>query len=321
MPLDPRARQLLERLAALKPRDANALSVAERRAALRHMLDFAGTAQPVGGVAHQEVPGAGGALPVRVYTPAGAPAGLLPGLVYFHGGGLVAGDLDSHDGISRSLCAASGCRVLAVAYRLAPEHRFPAAVADSIRATTYVAEHAADFGVDAARLGVAGDSAGATLAAVVCQQLAAQGNAAIRFQVLICPIMDLAAQTEYRRNLAQGYLLDESTLQHDLLHYLDGDTDAADPRVSPLRSASVAGLPQACIHTAEFDPLREEGRQYAERLRQAGVPTRYTCHPGMIHLFYGMGELMPYAATAWALIGGDIRAMLGGAGAEQGPPP
>ncbi|MEJ0005673.1 MAG: alpha/beta hydrolase [Steroidobacteraceae bacterium] len=320
MPLDPRAKQFLERLAALNPRDAITLSVAERRAALRHMLDFAGSECPVGGIVNQEVPGPDGTLRIRVYTPAAPLPGLLPGLVYFHGGGLVAGDLDSHDGICRALCTASGCRVLAVDYRLAPEHRFPAAVADGIRATTFIAAHASDFGVDSGRLGVGGDSAGATLAAVVCQQFAAQGNQAIRLQVLLCPILDLAAQTPSRRALAQGYLLDESTLQHDLKHYLDVDTDTADPRVSPLRIATVAGLPQACIHTAEFDPLRDEGQLYAERLRQAGVPTRYTCHPGMIHLFYGMGKLMPYAATAWELIGGDIRAMLAGAGASQGLP-
>jgi acetyl esterase/lipase len=121
--------------------------------------------------------------------------------------------------------------------------------------------------------------------------------------------MDLAGQTDSRRALAQGYLVDEPTLAHDLKFYLDEGTDAADPRVSPLRTVSLAGLPPSCIHTAEFDPLRDEGRLYAERLIQAGVATRYTCHPGMIHLFYGMGKLIPYAATAWNLIGSDIRAL------------
>lgn len=310
MPLDQRAKRFLDRLAALNPPSALSLSVAERRAALQHMLEFSGTCVPVRAVEDTAVPGTGAPLRLRVYTPADALQGPLAALVYFHGGGLVAGTLETHDGICRSLCRASGCRVLAVDYRLAPEHRFPAAITDCIEAIGYIAGHAADFGVDPSRLGVCGDSAGATLAAVVAQQLAAQGKALLALQVLICPIMDLAAQTQSRRELRAGYLVDESTLEHDLKHYLGAGIAATDSRVSPLRTASVAGLPPACLHTAEFDPLRDEGHLYAERLIQAGIPTRYTCHPGMIHLFYGMEKLIPYAATAWQLIGRDIRAML-----------
>jgi acetyl esterase len=313
MPLDQRAKRFLDRLAALNPPDALSLSVAERRAALQHMLDFSGTCAPVGAVADTTVPGAAAPLRVRVYTPPDAPPGPLAALVYFHGGGLVAGTLESHDGICRNLCRAGGCRVLALDYRLAPEHRFPAAVTDGIEATTYIAAHAADFGVDPLRLGVCGDSAGATLAAVVAQQLAAQGKMLLALQVLLCPIMDLAAQSDSRRELSAGYLVDESTLQHDLQHYLGEGVAATDARISPLRAASVAGLPPTSVHTAEFDPLRDEGWLYAERLTQAGIPTRYTCHPGMIHLFYGMEKLIPYAATAWQLIGRDIRAMLAAA--------
>ena len=310
MPLDQRAKRFLDRLAALNPPDALSLSIAERRAALHHMLDFSGICAPVGAAEDTIVPTSGVPLRVRVYTPPDAPHGRLAGLVYFHGGGLVAGSLESHDGIARSLCRASGCRVLAVDYRLAPEYRFPAAIADGIEATAYIAAHGAQFGIDPDRLGVCGDSAGATLAAVVAQQLAAQGKALLALQVLICPIMDLAGQTESRGELRAGYLVVESTLEHDLKHYLDEGVAATDARISPLRTASVAGLPPACLHTAEYDPLRDEGRRYAERLTQAGIPTRYTCHPGMIHLFYGMEKIIPYAATAWQLIGHDIRAML-----------
>ena len=310
MPLDPRAKRFLDRLAALNPPSALSLSVAQRRAALQHMLDFAGNRATVAGVQDTLVPAAGGPVRVRVYTPAEAPQGPLAGLVYFHGGGLVAGNLESHDGICRSLCRASGCQVLAVDYRLAPEHRFPAAIADGLDTTRYISAHAADFGVDPSRLGVCGDSAGATLAAVVAQQLAGQEPSLLAVQVLICPIMDLAAQSASRRELCTGYLVDESTLQHDLQHYLGAGIAASDVRVSPLRAASVAGLPPACLYTAEYDPLRDEGDQYAQRLVQAGIPTRYTCHAGMIHLFYGMEKLIPYAATAWQLMGQDIRAML-----------
>jgi acetyl esterase/lipase len=310
MPLDQRAKRFLDRLAALNPPNALSLSVAERRSALHHMLDFSGVCAPVGAILDTAVPSSGAPLRVRIYTPPDAPQGSLAALVYFHGGGLVAGTLESHDGICRSLCRASGCRVLAVDYRLAPEHRFPAAISDALEATTYIAAHTADFGIDPSRLGICGDSAGATLAAVVAQQLVAQGKALLALQVLICPIMDLAAQSESRRELSTGYLVDESTLEHDLKHYLGGGIDAMDSRVSPLRAGSVAGLPATCLHTAEFDPLRDEGQLYAQRLSQGGIPTRYTCHPGMIHLFYGMEKLIPYAATAWQLIGHDIRAML-----------
>jgi acetyl esterase len=301
--------RFLNKLAALNPPSALSLSVAERRDALQHMLAFAGTRLPTGSVEDKTLPGPGGPIGIRVYSPADAAAGPLPALVYFHGGGLVAGSLDSHDGICRCLCQSGGCRVLSVDYRLAPEHRFPAALCDGIAATTFIAAHAAELGVDPSRLGLCGDSAGATLATVVAQHLAAQGTVAVALQMLICPIMDLAGQTDSRRALSQGYLVDEPTLAHDLKFYLDEGTDAADPRVSPLRKVSLAGLPPSCIHTAEFDPLRDEGHLYAERLIQAGVATRYTCHPGMIHLFYGMGKLIPYAATAWNLIGSDIRAM------------
>ncbi len=310
MPLDQRAKRFLDRLAALNPPNALSLSVAERRAALQHMLDFTGGRAAVAAVQDARVPAAGGPVGLRIYTPTAAPPGPLGGLMYFHGGGLVAGTLESHEGICRSLCAASACRVLAVDYRLAPEHRFPAAIADGVDATTYISAHAAHFGVDPGRLGVCGDSAGATLAAVVAQQLAGPGQVRLALQVLICPIMDLAAQTESRRALCTGYLLDEATLQHDLKHYLGAEVAATDARISPLRAATLTGLPPACVHTAEFDPLRDEGQQYAQRLTQAGIPTRYTCHAGMIHLFYGMEKLIPYAATAWQLIGSDIRAML-----------
>jgi acetyl esterase/lipase len=250
-------------------------------------------------------------LRLRVYTPLAATATELPGLVFFHGGGLVAGSLDSHDPICRSLSNASGCRLIAVDYRLAPEHPFPAAIGDAYAATCAIARRAREFGIDAARLAVGGDSAGATLAAVVSQMAAASGEPPLALQVLLCPIMDFGAQTGSRRDFAAGYFVDQATLEHDLRHYLGSEGDPTDPRVSPLRAGELGALPPACIHTAEFDPLRDEGAAYAERLRGAGVRTHYHCHPGMIHLFYGMGALVPYAAKAYECIGADIRSLLG----------
>jgi acetyl esterase/lipase len=311
MPLDPRARRFLEALAAMNPPSALALSVAERRAGLAQLLGFFGGVDEVAAVDQFELPGPQGGLAVRAYTPLGAHiVERLPAMVFFHGGGLVAGTLDTHDPICRALSNASGCRVLSVDYRLAPEHRFPAAIADGCAAVEWIAAHADELYIDRERLGVSGDSAGATLAAVVCHAVTAAGQVPLAFQFLLCPIMDLAAETDSRRSLATGYLVDRDTLEHDLRHYLAPDADPADPRISPLRTADLSRVPPTAVHTAEFDPLRDEGQAYAERLRQAGVRTLYRCHPGMIHLFYGMRGLITYAGVAFAQMGADIRSLL-----------
>jgi acetyl esterase len=319
MPLDPRVRRFLDTLAAMNPPSALSLTVEDRRGALAHLLSFCGQPEAVGAVGNLTVPGPEGPLAVRVYSPTGSvPRTLLPGLIYFHGGGLVAGTLDTHDPICRSLSNASGCRVLSVDYRLAPEHPFPAAVADGGAATAWIGAHAAELGIDPQRLGICGDSAGATLAAVVCQMAAAAGQVSLACQFLLCPIMDLAAGSDSRRLFAQGYLVDRDTLEHDLKHYLTADADRADPRVSPLRAADVRHLPPTAIHTAEFDPLRDEGHAYAQRLRSAGVQTIYRCHPGMIHLFYGMRGVIGYADAAFALMGADIRSLFTPSGVQKG---
>jgi acetyl esterase/lipase len=294
----------------MNPPSALTLSVEERRAGLAHLLSFSGAPQAIAAVDQFGLPGPAGSLAVRAYTPSGADAGQrLSGMVYFHGGGLVAGTLDTHDPICRALSNASGCRVLAVDYRLAPEHPFPAAVADGCAAVEWIAGNAQELRVDPRRIGVAGDSAGATLAAVVCHERAAAGSRPA-FQFLLCPITDFAAESDSRRSLAAGYLIDRDTLEHDLKYYLLPGTDRADPRVSPLRAADVSHLPPTVVHTAEFDPLRDEGQLYADRLRQAGVRALYRCHPGMIHLFYGLGGLIPYAGVAFAQMGADIRSLL-----------
>lgn len=313
MPLDPRAKRFLYRLAALNPPSVLALTVTERRDGLRELLSFSGPPAPVGRIEERSLPGPTGApLALRIYTPADVDGGLLPGLVYFHGGGLVAGTLDTHDPICRALSNAAGCVVVSVDYRLAPEHPFPAAITDGCCATVWIARNAGELGVDSARLGICGDSAGATLAAVICQTLSETGETRLALQFLLCPITDFCADTASRRDFASGYLVDQATLEHDLRYYLGADGDATHPRVSPLRSPDLRYLPPTCIHTAEFDPLRDEGAAYADRLREAGVTTTYRCHSGMIHLFYGMGALLPYTATAYQLIGNDIRSMLGG---------
>jgi acetyl esterase len=310
VPLDPQVSRFLDRLAATSPRAAGGLSVAERRASIERLMGLAGEPEPVARLEKRSIPGSDGALRAWVYTPIGAHLQLLPGLVYFHGGGFVAGSLETHDGIARSLANASGCALVSVDYRLGPEAPFPAAVADACAATRWIAAHAQQLGIDARQLGVCGDSAGATLAAVVAQTLAGEGEWRLAFQFLLCPILDYGAQTASRAAFGSGHLLDLETLEHDLRHYLGEQVDPADPRISPLRARHLTGLPPACIHTAECDPLRDEGADYAARLEKAGVPTRYRCHSGMIHLFYALGAVIPYAPEAYRKMGADIRALL-----------
>ncbi len=308
MPLDPRAKRFLDTLAAMNPPNVLSLTAAERRRGLDQLLSFAGPPEAVSAVRDMSL--GPSAIRLRLYTPTGASGTALPGMVYFHGGGLVAGSLDSHDPICRALCNASGCAIVSVGYRLGPEHPFPAAIEDGLEACRWVSARADEFGIDPARVGICGDSAGATLAAVVSLSASDSGDLNLAFQFLLCPIADFAAETGSRRAFAEGYLVDRATLQHDLKYYLGAATDAADPRVSPLRASDFSHLPPTVVHTAEFDPLRDEGQAYARRLEAEGVRTIYRCHPGMIHLFYGMGGLLPYARTAFALMGTDIRALL-----------
>lgn len=310
MTLDPHARRFLERLRASAPRRVEGLSVNERREALGRLLSLGGEPPEVDAVEEHSMPGPGGALPFRLYTPQGAAQEALPAIVYFHGGGLVAGSLDAYDGIARCLANASGFRVVAVGYRLAPEARFPAAINDASFASRWLLEHAAELGMDAGRIAVCGDSAGATLAIAACRSVSAATRSRFALQILLCPILDYRPQRTARRFYDHGDLLDRETLEHDLVHYVDDWTDPADPRVSPLQAEDFFGLPPACIHTAECDPVREDGSDYAGKLEQAGVAVSYRCHPGMIHLFYGLGMVIPYVAQAYQAIGADIRARL-----------
>jgi acetyl esterase len=308
VPLDPRVRRFLDFLAAGNPPDARSATVEQRRAGLEALMKLGAPEVPINRVEDRTLPGPGGALRVRLYSPVNDK--VLPALIYFHGGGLVAGTLATHDAIARGLANAGATRVVSVEYRLAPEHLFPAALADAMAAVHYVCGHADEFGVDASRIGICGDSAGATLAAATCQAVVRAGRPRLALQLLICPILDYSRSTPSRRELSSGYLVDQATLDHDLMHYLPADTDPANPLISPLLADDVTGMPRTLIHTAEFDPLRDEGRNYFERLTDARNDVSYTCHPGMIHLFYGLGTVIPYARTAFEQIGGEIRTAL-----------
>jgi acetyl esterase len=310
MPLDPYAKRLLNMLATAGPVDASRLSVKKRRDLFRELMSLSASNVPIGRIEDRALPGPGGRIGIRVYTPIETPSDRLPGVIYFHGGGLVAGSLDTHDGICRTLANETGCRFISVDYRLAPEHKFPAALGDGCAVTSWVVEHAAELEIDQDRIAVAGDSAGATLAAIVCRLARRALRADLAVQLLLCPITDFAAQTKSRSAFARGYLLDKAMMDRDLEHYLPAGTDVRDPRISPLCASELGGLPRAYVHAAEFDPLRDEGRAYAEKLARAGVKVNYTCHPGMIHLFYAFGGAIPYARTALQRIGSELRAGL-----------
>jgi acetyl esterase len=273
----------------------------ELRAAYAAMSAF-GVKDEVASVTDRNIPGPGGDLPVRIYVPAGAsaPAGGagLPVLVWLHGGGWVIGDIETADGTSRAIANGVGAVVVSVDYRLAPEHPFPAAVDDALAAVRWVADNAAELGVDPARLAVGGDSAGGNLAAVVSQQLRDSGPA-IAFQLLVYPVTDAKLILPSIDENAVGYFLEKETMEWFRGHYL-GDGDRDDPRISPLAAAddALAGLPPALVITAEYDPLRDEGEAYGERLRAAGVDVTVTRYDGVIHGFFSMRDMLPDGAAA-----------------------
>jgi acetyl esterase len=223
----------------------------------------------------------------------------------------VIGDLETHDVLCRQLTAASGASVISVDYRLAPEHKFPAAAEDAWAATRWVVAHAAELGLDAGRLAVGGDSAGANLATVVALMARDAGGPAIKLQVLIYPVTDVMRETRSYADFAEGYMLTRDSMRWFIAHYLSSRDAARDWRVSPLRAPSLAGLPPALIVTAGFDPLRDEGEIYANRLRDAGVMVDHVCYGGMVHGFLGMGKLLDTAMRAVAHIGGSLQQALG----------
>ena len=237
---------------------------------------------PLARVEDRAIEGPGGRLPLRIYAPDGDPP--LPALMVFHGGGWTEGGLDSHDLLCRALARAAGCAVVAVDYRLAPSHKFPAAVEDAYAATRWVATNGGAIGVDAARLGVAGDSAGGNLAAAVALMARDRGGPALVYQLLIYPSLDYAVDTPSRGE-DDRYGPGRAEAPRSWQQYLGSEADARNPYAVPLRAADLGGLPPALVITAELDPLRDEGEAYAARLREAGVAATATRYPGAEHAF------------------------------------
>ncbi len=257
------------------------------------------------------IPSPAGSIPARIYTPTRLRKanGLAPGLVFFHGGGWVIGDLDSHDVVCRKLADEGELMVVSVDYRLAPEHKFPAAVDDAIASTKWIAENAKQFGIDALRLMVGGDSAGGNLAAVVAISARDGNGPDIAGQVLIYPAIDFAMTHPSHKEPETSILLTHSVIRWFRDHYLSGAADVHDWRASPARARTLIGLPPAYVLTAGADPLRDEGDEYARRLKEAGVAVTHRTFPGQFHGFFTMGKLLQQANVAAGEIGVWLKAL------------
>jgi acetyl esterase len=307
--LDPQARALLDLMIERDVPPVHTQTPAEARAAYRDRRTFTQPDAPAMSLV-RDLDADG--IPLRLVRPAGVPVdAVLPLLVYFHGGGWVIGDLDTHDVLCRSLAAAAGCAVLAVDYRMGPEHPFPAAVDDCVAALRFAQAQAATLRIDPARIAVGGDSAGGNLAAAVCLVQRDAGAPPPVFQLLIYPATDMRAGAPSHTTNGQGYLLTVDSMAYYRSHYITDSAQWTDPRASPLLAASHAALPPALVLTAGFDPLRDEGRQYADALSAAGNSVQYVCFERQIHGFITMGRVIDEAGTAVELCAAVLKRRFG----------
>lgn len=314
MPLDPQAQAFLDLTAEFREVPNHQKTAQQARAETIERLEaMAAMGEGPEHVAHVEdrrIPGPGGDIPVRIYMPEGAgeaePGG---GIVYFHGGGWVICNLDTHDAPCRALANLTGATLVSVDYRLAPEAKYPAAADDCYAATQWVSEHAAELGIDPARLAVAGDSAGGNLAAVVPMMARDRGGPPIAFQLLIYPVTDRDFGTaSYIEHGGEGDLLSAADMEWYWDHYLESPEQAREPYAAPLQADDLRGLPPALVITAEYDVLCDEGEAYASALEAAGVPTTLTRYDGMFHGFFGMAALIDKAAAAQREAAAALRA-------------
>ena len=287
MPLDTQMKWVLDQLAAAKQPAFHQMSPAEARAQMARRTAPEQQVPSVG-VADRTLVGPGGDLPVRIYTPEGA--GPFGALVYYHGGGWVLGNIAMTDLPCRLLAKASGCIVVSVDYRLAPEHKFPAPAEDCYAAVKWLEDHAASVNCDPSRLAVGGSSAGGNLAAVVALMARDRGGPHVAFQLLVYPATRRELDTNSHRQFASDnyYILSRADMEWFWNHYLASPADAANPYACPDRATTLKGLPPALVITAEFDPLRDEGEAYAARLREDGVPSVLKRYSGVTHGFFGM---------------------------------
>ncbi len=299
MPVDPQVAAFLQRVAELNAPPVYSLTPEQARRAVPQLpLPY----EPVATVENRRITGPNGEIPIRIYTPLSAVQraghGPVPLLVFYHGGGWIVGDLDSYEHLSRTFANALDCIVVSVDYRLAPEHKFPQGVEDCYAATVWASEHARSLGADPQRLIVSGDSAGGNLAAAVSLMARDRQGPPIAFQLLIYPVIDCNFETDsYQRN-ATGYMLTQAAMRWFWDSYLPEPTQTKNPYAAPIQASNLAGLPAAHIITAEYDPLRDEGEAYAERLQAAGVPATLKRYAGMIHGFARRTDLYDVARQA-----------------------
>jgi len=293
--------QVLLALGARTGRARLRMDVTAARAHLRQVSQIGMPIVTSVDVVNWRIPGPGGELPLRIYRRFGA-AATPPAIVYLHGGGWVTGDLESHDGTCRLLAKVSGCVVVAVAYRLAPESPFPAAVDDATAAYLWVHQHAGELSIAPGRVGVMGDSAGGNLSAVLALEARRLNLPMPVAQGLVYPAVELAElRFPSHQSVGSGFGLDRAAIEWFRSQYVSAPEDRRSPRVSPLLAEDLSGLPPALVVTAGFDPLRDEGKAYADALAAAGVPVRYRCYDDMIHGFFGMGILPGGMARATAI--------------------
>lgn len=295
MSLDPQAKQLLDSLAQTDLPAINTLSPTEARQQMLNATAGLGKPEAVDSLEDRRIPGSGGEIPLRIYKPSGE---RLPIVVYFHGGGWVLGGIETHDGYCRALANASRSMVVSVDYRLAPEHKYPAAAEDAYEATRWVSEHAVALGGRPDSLAVVGDSAGGNLAAAVTLMARDRGGPKINCQVLIYPITDHDFNTASYQEFANGYLLTRDAMIWFWDLYCEAETDRAHRYLSPLRAKNLQGLPPTLLITAGHDPLRDEGEAYAHKLRQAGVSVTLTRYEGMLHGFTRRFDILDKAHEA-----------------------
>ena len=310
--LDPQAKAVIDLIIKSGRPPYHQMTPADARKMFRETRPASTPPAPeIGAVRELAAEGPAGPIPMRLYRPKGVLASTaLPVLVFFHGGGWVIGDMETHDVLCRQLTAGAEISVVNVDYRLAPEHKFPAAVDDAWAATKWVVAHAAELGVDARRVAVGGDSAGGNLAAVVALMARDAGAPSIGLQVLIYPVTDVGGETGSYTEFADGFMLTRDSMRWFIAHYAPDKAAKLDWRVSPLRASSLAGVAPAVVVTAGFDPLRDEGDTYARKLREAGVPVDAMCYGGMIHGFMPMGRLIETGNRAVAHVAASLRQAL-----------
>ncbi len=311
MPLDPLVKAFLDQSAAIPRPKPWELSTDAMRKSFAGLMSLVGPKDvPVGRIENFTIPGSQATIRARAYGPVAAGGEALPALVYFHGGGFVVGDLDTHDGLCRLFTHEGGFRVIAVEYRLAPENKWPAPLEDGAAALRWIFDNASGLGVDAGRIAVGGDSAGALMTACLTQMMREKGGLGIVFQLLMFPSTDLAGHFASMEKFGVGYFLDRQTIDWNFAQIMPADADRSAPAISPLRAKNFAGLPPAYVMLGGYDPLHDEGLAYAAKLREAGVKAEVADYSDMVHCFIYLQTVLPQAHEAVAAAARAVREAL-----------